>query len=93
MTLDEFGLVTLRENVPGFYMLPRAGGFQLVHGPGSKPPSIYTVRACEEFLATHPKPADVLRRHQNTVTLGVSQDGGSGSVEGCVRNDCRHSCD
>ena len=36
----------------------------------------------------------VLRRHQNNVTnWGVSQDGGPGSVEGCVRNDCRHSCD
>ena len=35
-TIDEFGVTTLRENVPGIYMLPRAGGYQLVHGPGSK---------------------------------------------------------
>ena len=32
----EFGGVLLRENVPGIFMLPRAGGHQLVHGPGSK---------------------------------------------------------
>ena len=36
VTLDEFGVVTLRENVPGIFMLPRAGGYQLVHGPRSK---------------------------------------------------------
>ena len=36
VTFDEFGIVTLRESVPGIYMLLRAGGYQLVHGPGSK---------------------------------------------------------
>ena len=28
----EFGGVPLRENVPGIFLLPRAGGHQLVHG-------------------------------------------------------------
>ena len=36
MTLDEIGVVILREDVPGIYILPRAGGQQLVHCPGSK---------------------------------------------------------
>ena len=31
-----FGDIPLRENVSGILMLPRAGGHQLVHGPGSK---------------------------------------------------------
>ena len=34
--LGEFGGVPLRENVPGIFLLPRADGHQLVHGPGSK---------------------------------------------------------
>ena len=33
VTLGEFGVVPLRENVPGIFMLPRAGGYHLVHGP------------------------------------------------------------
>ena len=36
VVIGEFGGVPLRENVPGIFMLPRAGGHQLVHGPGSK---------------------------------------------------------
>ena len=36
VTIGEFGGGPLRENVPGIYMLPRAGGYQLAHGPGSK---------------------------------------------------------
>ena len=36
VVIGEFGCVPLRENVPGTFMLPRAGGHQLVHGPGSK---------------------------------------------------------
>ena len=35
VTLGEFGVVPLRENVPGIFLLFRAGGYQLVHGPGS----------------------------------------------------------
>ena len=30
--------LSLRENVPGISLLPRAGGYQLVHRPGSKCP-------------------------------------------------------
>ena len=36
VTLGEFGVVFLRENVPGIFMLLRAGGYHCVHGPGSK---------------------------------------------------------
>ena len=36
VTLGEFGIVPLRENVPGIFILPRAGGSHLVHGPGSE---------------------------------------------------------
>ena len=36
LALGEFGLVPLRENVPGIYMLHRAGGYHLVHCPGSE---------------------------------------------------------
>ena len=34
VTLGEFGIVPLRENVPGFFMLPCAGGSHFVHGLG-----------------------------------------------------------
>ena len=54
VTLGEFfGLVTLRENVPRIYSPPRTG-CQLVHGPESKPPAIYTVLDCE-VLSMHPQ--------------------------------------
>ena len=56
VTFGEFGLVTLRENVLGIFLLSRAGGYQLVHGPGSKPPAIYTVLAYDDVLAMHPEP-------------------------------------
>ena len=48
-----FGLVTLLENVPGNYIPPQTGGYQLVHGPGSKPPAINTVLAFDEVIALH----------------------------------------
>ena len=35
VVIDEFGGVPLRENVSCIFMLLRAGGHQLVHGPGS----------------------------------------------------------
>ena len=34
VTLGKFEVVPLREIVPGIFMLPRVGGYQLVHGPG-----------------------------------------------------------
>ena len=52
MTLGEFGLVTLRENVPGIFLPLRTSGCQLVHVPGSKPHAISTVFACDEVLAS-----------------------------------------
>ena len=36
VTLGEFGVGPLRENVPSIFLLHRTGGYQLVHGPGPK---------------------------------------------------------
>ena len=36
VTIDEIGVVILRKHVPGIFLLPRAGGYQLVHGPGAQ---------------------------------------------------------
>ena len=45
---------TVELHMPGTDIPPWAGGCQLVNGPGSKPPALYIVFACDEVVAMHP---------------------------------------
>ena len=62
MAICEYGLGTLRENVPGIYLLPQAGGCLLVHGQGRSFLRFTSCSLVMKFLLCIQRPTQTVSR-------------------------------